>query len=131
MTDLPNTDPAFFFRRVWSGSTPMDTVTTFRRQDDGTLLVTMDVPHSDLPPAERALEVLPIAPPGLVIYGRAVVPRTEHDQDYAARMRERGQVYSECYSINCVEGECGTHPLAAVSEITAEEFEAARIGGWS
>lgn len=126
---LRDTEPPFFFRRVWTGGTAMDEVTTFQRTPDGTLMITTGIPAADLP--EGGLEVPQEAElNGLVIYGRAVDVDDEHDMDYIDGMRERGQVFAQCFSEIETRGETGCHPLAAVTEISREQFEAARANGW-
>lgn len=128
---LPDADPAFFFRRVWVGATEMDTVTVHRRLDDGTLLIETDVLAADLPP-ELAVQVpVALAAPGLVIYGRAVWPDDAHDRALIREWSKRGLVFSQCFSVVETDGEVGTHPLAALTEISREEFEAARARGWT
>lgn len=136
MSELPDADPPFFFRRVWSGHTDMDEVTLFTHQPDGTLLITVGVPKADVPEeiSANAAYMPDLASDGLVIYGRAVAPsdpNDEHDKQHIAEMKKRGQVFSECFSVVETEGELGTHPLAAVTEISREEFEAARARGWT
>lgn len=147
MTGLPDADPPFFFRRVWTGSVDADEVVELRRGEDGTLTVTTGRPR-DIPAhksvmgrepdgslvevgvREVALPVLSIVPDGLVIYGRAVDSLYEADRAYVESVRAQGGVFCECFSVACVDGEVGTHPLAALSEISREEFEAARERGW-
>lgn len=132
MNDLPDSDPPFFFRRIWTGvGTDMDEVTMFKRDDDGTLMVVMDVLRTDLPAELKVAEPLSLVGDGLVIYGRGITPSTQHDRDHVATLAERGQVFAECYSVVCVEGEVGSHPLAAVTEISADEFESAKARGWA
>jgi hypothetical protein len=129
---ITDSDPPFYFRRVWAGSTPMDEVTLFTRQPDGTLVVTVGIPAADVPVEirESAIQMPDLQSDGLVIYGRALGSDDQHDRDYAAQMKARGQVWSECFSVACVGGELGTHPLAAITEITREEFLAAKERGW-
>lgn len=134
MSELDDSDPPYFFRRVWTGvGTELDEVLVFKRLDDGTLSVQTDVPRADLPPELRAqaVETIPLAPDGLVIYGRGVTPRTQHDRDHVKTLAERGLIFSECFSVVCVEGELGSHPLAALTEIGREEFESAKARGWA
>lgn len=130
VTERPDGDPPFFFRRVWSGGTDMDEVTVFKRQPDGTLAVMTGMPKADIPEGFRgAAETVPLVADGLVIYGRRVQPLSE-DARVVRDWESRGLVWSECYSVECTEGEVGTHPLSAVTEITREEFEIARGRGW-
>lgn len=130
---ITDTDPPFYFRRVWTGSTPMDEVTLFHRQPDGTLLITMGVPEADVPleVRESAVRMPDLESDDLVIYGRAVASSDPHDRHYYAELKARGQVYSECFSVACVGGEFGSHPLATLTEITREEFLAAKERGWT
>lgn len=128
---LPDRDPPFFFRREWSGAGELDTVTVHRRLDDGTLLIETDVIAADLAPDMRAMETIQLVPIGLVIYGRAVWPNDPHDRALIREWEQRGLVFSQCFSVVETEGEVGTHPRAAVTEISREEFEAARERGWA
>lgn len=127
---LRDTEPPFFFRRVWMGGTSMDEVTMFERRPDGTLLITTGVPEADLPQGAVGLEIENEVMTGLVIYGRAVDVDDAHDQEYIEGMRARGQVFAQCFSEVETRGETGCHPLAAVTEISRDEFEAARCNGW-
>lgn len=132
MSGLRDTAPPFYWRRVYTGATDMDEVTTFHRDPDGTLRIVMGVPRAYAPPVDDEAVVTDIAAIGLVIYGRAVdVDDDPHDHDHIARMRRVGQVFSECFSVQCPDGETGTHPLAAVTEISWDEFDLARRRGWS
>lgn len=126
----PSIDPPFYFRRVWSGATEMDEVTVMTRGPDGSMQILLGVPHADLPSEvrEQAVEAQPLVDDGLVIYGRAVIP--EEDRDYVLRMAKRGQVFAQCFSVRCPEGELGTHPRAAITEISRDEFEAAKERDW-
>lgn len=130
--EIPDATPPFFWRRVWLGGTALDEVTTFSRAPDGaTVLINVGVPQADVP--EEVMEgitVLDGTPDGLVIYGRAVRSRYEEDRAIEAEQRARGLVFSECFSVMCLDGELGTHPLATVTAISREEFEAARERGW-
>ena len=126
---VPDREPPFFFRRLWTGGTPFDEVTSMRRTPDGTLEITMGVPGYDFPADPSAVVLPPLASEGLVIYGRAVVPPV--DREDVERMWKRGLVFSRCFSVVCPEGELGTHPIATLSEISREEFEAAEARGWS
>src|SRR4051812_42297352 len=94
---LADSDPPFFFRRVWTEATDMDEVTLFSHLPDGTLQVMVGVPRSEVPPEIQAtaVETIPLAADGLVIYGRGVKPETPHDREYAAAMAARGQVWAE------------------------------------
>lgn len=133
MSEIPDKDPPFFFRRLYLGATDMDEVTVYLRRADGSLEIHMEQRREDLPPellVQEPLDIVPITEDPLVIYGREIEPRTREDRDYAKRMRERGQIFSECYSVLCVEGEVGTHPLATVMEISKVEFELARARSW-
>lgn len=112
------------------GATDLDEVTVFKRLPDGTLAVMTGMPKDELPEEfQGAEEGVPLAAEGLAIYGRRVMPLAE-DKRVVRGWESRGLVWSECYSVICTEGEVGTHPLAAVTEITREEFEAARARGW-
>lgn len=111
----------------------MDEVTVINPRPDGTVEIVMGIPRADVPSeiTTRGVAIDVGTPDGLVIYGRAVSsPDDPHDQEHIDRMRERGQVFSECFSVIETRGELGTHPLAAVTEISREEFEAARARGW-
>jgi hypothetical protein len=111
----------------------MDEVTLFTHQPDGSLLITMGVPEADVPKEIKDNAVMlddPITD-GLVIYGRGVWPDDPSDRKYVARMKRRGQVFAECFSVESLRGEVGCHPLAAITEITREEFLAAKERGWT
>lgn len=129
LPERQNTDPPFFFRRIMSGTVDTDTVTLQVRGKDGTLYIFPDVTRAELPPEYRDLEPVSIIPDGLVIYGRRVVPMRE-DAAVVARWEAQGRCWSECYSVVEREGEVGTHPYAAVTEISRDEFEAAKARGW-
>lgn len=127
MRELRDSVPPFFFRREWAGATPLDEVMVIKRAPDGTLVVQVDVLGEDAPDGERDAS---LAGPGLVIYGRGVQSSYEEDEWHLSGLARRGLVFSECFSVQCEEGEVGSHPLAALTEISRDEFEAARGRGW-
>jgi hypothetical protein len=111
----------------------MDEVTVVSHLPDGSVEVIVGIPKADVPADLRAGGIdipNPLLEDELVIYGRAIEPDDEDDRAHAAEMAKRGQVFCECFSVVAPAGEIGTHPLAAVTEISREEFEAARARGW-
>ena len=53
-----DTDPEFFFWRVWSGATYMDEMMTIRKLPDGRVLIQTDVPHRDLPAEAEIVSIV-------------------------------------------------------------------------
>jgi hypothetical protein len=134
VSDVPDTDPPFYFRRVWTGATPADPVTVIRRRGHRVEILT-DIPGNLLPEdvrreAQEIEDELGLPEVELAIYGRAIWPDDEHDRYQIGELRKRGQVFAECFSVRCPEGEVGTHPFATVTQITKDEFERARERGW-
>jgi hypothetical protein len=130
MQPLPDSDPPFFFRRVWTGGvTAQDEILAFSKQGD-TYVVDLSAQAGEVDPSWPVVS-LEVPDDGLVIYGRKVVSRYAEDADAMAQYERQGLVFSECFSEWCVEGELGSHPLATVTEISREEFEAARKRGWA
>lgn len=123
-----DSDPPMYFRRVWTGNTALDEVVVTRTLPDGTFLVELTL--GDLAPVVD--EVVSLVPPEgfLIIYGRKVRSSFPEDAEYIDACEARGLVYTESFSVACEDGEVGTHPLALLTEITKDEFDAARGRGW-
>lgn len=133
MLHQPDSDPPFFFRRVWHGATTdLDEVVEFRKVGD-TFMVDLTARSGDVKSRVPALSIVsPETPPGgLVIFGRKVQSTYAEDAEAMAKYERQGLVFAECFSVWCEDGELGSHPLATVTEISREEFEAARERGWT
>jgi len=130
---LPDSDPPFFFKRLYMGGTALDEVTQFKRHPDGTLEIIMGVPDLDVPYDPNAVRTDPLLAMegGLMIFGRAVTtPNDPHDLAVIERNAQHGLVFCDCYSVAAPIGELGFHPIATLTEITRDEFDAAQRRGW-
>ncbi|HEV8595651.1 MAG TPA: hypothetical protein VGR51_09005 [Thermoplasmata archaeon] len=67
----------------------------------------------------------------LTIYGFEATSPYPEDLPRILADRERGQLYSRCYSALCPEGELGLTPLDTTEAITQREFDRARVRGWT
>lgn len=66
----------------------------------------------------------------LAVYGREVTSPYEEDLDGLQRLKERGRVMGEWFSVACPEGELGSMALDEITEITVEQFSAAFKREW-
>lgn len=129
MQPIADSDPPFFFRRLWTGNTALDEVMVQRRLPDGTLLIEPNVIGDEAPEGIEHISLLPESG-ALLIYGRKVTSSYAEDAAYVNSCEARGLIFTESFSVACVDGEIGTHPIATVTEISREQFEAARARGW-
>ena len=67
----------------------------------------------------------------LTIYGEHFPSTYEEDEGPLAEVWERRKAFQAmCYSVHVLNGEPGLVALKDVTEITKEEFEAAKARGW-
>lgn len=66
----------------------------------------------------------------LMIYGYKVTTDDPHDAAIMESAEQRGYIFTQSFSVACVEGEPGSHPMSELREITRDEFEAAQARGW-
>jgi hypothetical protein len=66
----------------------------------------------------------------LTIYGHRVGSPYAEDQGYLRGLEARGVIYTEAFSVACVEGELGSWALHHLTPISKEQFEEARARGW-
>ena len=127
----PSSDPEFYFRRVWDPQAGHedDEIIVMNRGEDGTMEVWIGRP-SDMPEGVPTAVNVPLADEPLVIYGRRIVSRYPEDDGYLRQLEEQGSIFTECFSVAAPTGEIGSHPVRELTEITREEFEAARARGW-
>ena len=133
MSEHLSSDPEFYFRRVWDphASHPDDEVVVMQRVGDGDMQVWVGR-RRDIPEGAAAQEVgaIPISEDSLVIYGRRIVSSFPEDADYLRTLEAQGSIFTESFSVAAPTGEIGSHPVQELTEITREEFEAARARGW-
>jgi hypothetical protein len=129
---LPDTDPPFYFRRVYQGATDLDEVMVMRSTPDGRLEVIMGVPGPDAPELKMQPDDLDLfeTPDGLVIYGREVAPDNPWDSVIIEKERKRGLIFSQCFSVLAPDGELGFQPIATLTQISKEEWMEAADRGW-
>lgn len=109
--NLPNAQPPYYFRRVWNPS--YDQAVLAEHLPDGIF------------DSVIALHAEP-----LTIFGRKIVSPYAADTAHIREAERRGQIYTESFSVACVDGEVGSQPARECSEISEQEFEAARARGW-
>jgi hypothetical protein len=127
-------DPPLYFKRLWNpdASHPDDEVVAFRKVGGDLLIWTgrqRDIPEDYTVDPEGSRAGIYHEP--LLIYGRKIKSRYPEDQDYLRRLEAEGCIFTESFSIACVEGEIGSQPLGELTEIDKEEFEEARERGWT
>ena len=79
---------------------------------------------------EKGMTIFTPAFSGLRIWGREVTSPYEEDLDGLERLKARGRVMGEWFSVNCPEGELGSHALDECIVITEAAFAAAYAAGW-
>jgi hypothetical protein len=129
----PSSDPPFFFRRVWDPSAPNpdDEIVAMNRVGDE-----MQVwigRRRDMPEHVKVAGGVNVqmSEDALVIYGRKIVSRYPEDEEYLRMLEAQGSIFTECFSVAAPTGEIGSHPVRELTEISREEFEAARARGWT
>lgn len=75
--------------------------------------------------------ITPTAGMRLVIYGRLCEGKYAEDRADDERLREQGRILGEWFSPLCPQGELGTVDLSICKPISAEEFSAAFVRGWT
>lgn len=83
-------------------------------------------------PLDRLVPDAVVLNPGVTIYGYAAMSWIAEDHPLERRRWEQRRAFGAwCFSVAEPDGEWGDHPADAVTEITREEFEAARARGWA
>jgi hypothetical protein len=67
----------------------------------------------------------------LTIFGRQVEVSYAEDKQHVADLERRGMIFTESFSMACIEGELGSHPLATCTPISREQFMEAKSRDWS
>jgi hypothetical protein len=131
MPEHPSSDPEFYFRRVWDphASHPDDEVVVMKKVGED-FQVWVGRRHDIPEDVQKGGFDIPISDDALVIYGRKIVSRYPEDADYLRQLEAQGSIFTECFSVAAPTGEIGSHPVRELTEISREEFEAARARGW-
>jgi hypothetical protein len=132
VSEHQSSDPEFYFRRVWDphASHPDDEVVVMTKVGENMQVWigrSRDIPED----AQAGGLDIPIRDDALVIYGRRIVSSYPEDADYLRQLEAQGSIFTECFSVAAPTGEIGSHPVRELTEITREEFEAARARGWT
>lgn len=87
---------------------------------------------SDIPEFQVQGKITILTPQftNLVIYGRKHPSPYKEDIPREREMAERGRYMTECFSVECPEGELGSVSIGDVTPITKEEFTQAQSRQW-
>lgn len=129
MSDLRDSTPPFYFRRIWDPQADTREEVVYMETKGNRVEITLGVPGDPGIPAN--VEVIPMQSEPLLIYGRKIVSPYAEDAAYIRRIERQGLIYTESFSVACVDGETGSHPLDELTEITKDEFDQARARGWT
>lgn len=131
MTELPDSSPPYYFKRLWDPKADTPEEMLVQEVDGDTVKLTVGVLPDDLPDYLQGVEVISIRDDPLLIYGRKIESTYPEDRAFMRLQEQRGYIYTESFSVACVEGELGSQPLGLLTEISKGDFEAARKVGWT